>query len=310
LIAGEAAVRLADDGTEIALDGPSYLNVLARLHEQLRPRTYLEVGAWKGASLRLSSCASLAVDLDFQLEEGVVGRKPLLALHQSTSDSFFQHYDPTDILGGRVDFAFIDALHIFENVLRDFMGTERSCRPEAAIAIDDVCPLDFFMARATLVPDRPQPTKHEGAWTGDVWKIVPVLREYRPDIELVCLDARPAGLAVCTRLNPEDHTLRDKYDEIIDRWRDVKLEEYGMTRLLDDLGMRASENWVAALSPLHPEDPAPAAPPPRPVPPPDPELAVLRAELDALLSSRSWRLTGPVRAAARIVRSTRGGSGV
>jgi hypothetical protein len=305
----EPTARLAPSGDEILLDGPHYLEVFAELHRRLRPRTYFEIGTWKGASLSVARCKSLAVDRDFQLDEGVVGSKPICILHQSTSDEFFASQDPVALLSGPVDLAFIDALHIFEYALRDFIGTERSVGRNSIIILDDPCPRDFFMARRNLVPEVALPTKYEGYWTGDVWKIIPVLREYRPDIKLTCVDTLPTGLATCTNLNPEDRTLATMYDEIVGRWRDVTLEDYGMDRLLGDLQMESASDWVRGIEPLHPDDPVPAES--RSAGPTQAETArqlrqeleTTTRELEAVLESRSWRFTGPLRRLAGALRS-------
>ena len=209
------------------MGGPRYVEVLADLHRRLRPRTYFEIGTRRGASLRLASCTSLAVDPSFQLEEGVVGSKPRCILHQSTSDEFFGAHDPIEILGGRIDLAFIDGLHLFEFALRDFIGTERSVSPGSMVVLDDCCPRDLYMARRIEVPEVVQPTKYPGFWTGDVWKLVPILREYRPDLVVRSIDTKPTGLVICTNLDPEDRSLATNYDDIVRRWRDVRLEDYG-----------------------------------------------------------------------------------
>jgi hypothetical protein len=227
-----------------------------RLHRQLRPRTYLEIGTWQGASLKLASCASLAIDPDFQLTEDVVGVKPLCVLHQTTSDKYFATNDPAQMLGAPIDFAFIDALHNFEFVLRDFIATERHCTSDSIIALHDCCPLDYFMTRDTYIPETPHPTKYPGYWTGDVWKMVPVLREYRPRLALACLDAKPTGLAMCGNLDPDDRTLSDNYAAIVQRWSPVTLEDYGMARLWEDCRVVSSDEWISALQPLGPEIPA------------------------------------------------------
>lgn len=242
------AATLAEEGQEIVLGGPDYLEVLKNVHANLRPRTYLEIGTWQGASLRLAQCASLAIDTDFQLEAGVIGSKPLCVLQQTTSDSFFARSDPVKFLGQEVDFAFLDALHVFEFVLRDFIHTERFCARASVIALHDICPLDMFMTRPSYLPDHLEPTKYTNYWTGDVWKMIPVLREYRPHLRLDCLDAKPTGLAMCSQLDPSDQTLSDKYSEIVERWAGVSLRDYGMARLLADCQMVSSRSWVVTLT--------------------------------------------------------------
>jgi hypothetical protein len=302
-----AAVRLLQDEWEIVIDGPHYLDVLPEIHRRLQPRTYFEIGTWQGASLSVAQCASLAVDSDFQLNAGVLGSKPLCIFHQTTSDAFFASHEARDVLGAPVDLAFIDAFHVFENVLREFIGTERSCHPSSVILIDDACPRDLFMTRRQLSPERPEPTKYPGYWTGDVWKIAPIIREFRPDIHVELLDTQPTGLLVCSGLNPNDSTLASKYDEIVSRWQHVTLEQYGMDTMLDDLGPRASGSWLSEARRLYPEDPEL-----------EPELAsndrsmetvilTLSEELRAVYESRSWRLTQPLRDVGAILRKVRRG---
>jgi hypothetical protein len=304
----QPTARVAPSGDEVILDGLHYLEVLSELHRRLRPRTYLEIGTWKGASLRVASCASLAVDPMFQLEEGVIGAKPMCVFYQSTSDEFFAFRDPVAILGKRVDLAFIDALHVFEYALRDFIGTERSVAQSSIIVLDDPCPRDYFMARRSLVPSVDVPTKYPGYWTGDVWKLVPVLREYRPDITLTCIDTLPTGLMTCTNLNPDDRTLVTKYDEIVARWREVRLEDYGLDRLLADLQMQSAETWVSSVEPLYPGDPVQVERPQ--AEPTQAEIArELAGRIDAMQRSRSWQITRPLRWLSYVAREVRRGSG-
>lgn len=300
-ITGGASVSLAEGGTEIVLGGPRYTDVLERAHRRLRPRTYFEIGSRRGSSLRVASCASLAVDPAFQLEEGVVGTKPICLLHQTTSDEFFATRDPIAILGGRIDLAFIDGLHVFDFALRDFMNTERSAAPGSIIVLDDICPRDFYMARATFKPETEQPTKYKGYWTGDVWKMIPILREYRRDLQVRVIDTRPTGLAVISGLDPADGALAASYDEIVARWRDVRLESYGMARLLEDLRMEPADRWVEGLSPLHPDDPEPPA---STGPRFRSQNEILRAELESIRNSRSWQITRPLRSLRKLTRKS------
>jgi hypothetical protein len=59
------------------LSGENYLVVLKRLHAELKPRTYLEVGTSRGESLRFVTCATVSVDPAYQLTEHAVGQKPV-----------------------------------------------------------------------------------------------------------------------------------------------------------------------------------------------------------------------------------------
>jgi hypothetical protein len=51
-------------------------------------------------------------------------------------------------------------------------------------------------------------------WCGDVWKIIPCLREQRPDLNIAAIDIEPAGMGIITGLDPSSTVLRDRYNEI------------------------------------------------------------------------------------------------
>ena len=178
-----------------------YLEVLRRLHETLGPQLYLEIGVRRGRSLALAR--GLAVGVDPALEVST----PLpvgAAVYPETSDHFFDH-SAGSALGGGVDLAFIDGMHLAENVLRDVMGVERHARPSALLAIDDIFP------NHPLQAERCRRTR---VWCGDVWKIVECLARYRPDLLLLPLDVEPAGLLLVAGFEPAHRGLRDLYNPI------------------------------------------------------------------------------------------------
>src|SRR5579862_4132901 len=98
---------------QLELPGELYYQVLTRVHEHLRPATYLEVGVSRGESLSLVGPETLALGIDPQprvaFELG-----PNQKVFAQTSDDFFAREDVTQLLGGRpLDMAFIDGMHLF-----------------------------------------------------------------------------------------------------------------------------------------------------------------------------------------------------
>lgn len=176
-----------------------YLQCLARVHAHLRPERYFEIGCRKGHSLALSRCESLAVDPAFRIN---VTLEAPCRLMRETSDEFFERADPCDLLGGAVDLAFIDGMHLVEFALRDFMNVERVMAPGGVIALDDVLPADLSWASRVHRRD---------PWTGDVYRLIPLLRELRPDLAIAVFDVDIKGLALITRVNPADQTLPQAY---------------------------------------------------------------------------------------------------
>jgi hypothetical protein len=117
------------------------------------------------------------------------------------SDTFFELWDLEEALGGRkVDFAFIDGMHLFEYALRDFANLERYCTPESVVVLHPG------------VAARKRPKK---GWTGDVWKLAVCLRRYRPDLQLSVLDIPASGLGIVRGLDPESNVLHSKRGEIL-----------------------------------------------------------------------------------------------
>jgi hypothetical protein len=243
---------LAQNGREIWLDGPHYFQTLSALHGRLAPTTYFEIGTLHGETLKLARCASVAVDPQFQLTVDVQADKPFCRLFEETSDDFFAGHDLTDVLGARVDLAFLDGLHAFAFLLRDFMNTERHCHSGAMVVMHDCLPRDVAMTGDCARTSGP--AKYRTYWTGDVWKMVPVLRKWRPDLQLTCLDSSPTGLVICTNLEPASRVLADAYDEIVAEWARVSLAAYGLDRLFAEAEVQSAEGWLNDMAPFrHPQ---------------------------------------------------------
>jgi hypothetical protein len=70
-------------------------------------------------------------------------------------------------------------------------------------------------------------------WTGDVWKLIPILRKYRPDLKLTVLDCRPTGLVCVTNLAPGNTELTRNYDAIVAEFGTIGIEDYGIAAFAD-----------------------------------------------------------------------------
>ncbi len=197
---------------------------LAALHLCLRPRNYLEIGVGTGLSLELSHVPTIAVDPKFAVQTEI---RTEVRLVRATSDSFFRRRDPLRSLRGTrnpwrnlrhdrpllgrlgratVDFAFIDGMHLFEFALRDFMNTERFSSATTVIVLDDMLPRNVIEASRTRVSQD---------WTGDVYKLVAVLRQYRPDLIVVPVNTQPTGVLLVLAPDHQSTVLQDHYDEIV-----------------------------------------------------------------------------------------------
>lgn len=201
---------------------------LRRLHELARPRNYLEIGVNNGRSLALSRVPSIGVDPAFKI---TVPQRLDVNLVKATSDDFFARPDPILHLrsgrnplrnlrrgrspfahyrgGTTIDLAFIDGMHLFEFALRDFMNVERFTHWTSVIVFDDMLPRDV---------DEAARDRHTGEWAGDVFKVIPVLRQYRPDLTVIPVDTAPTGVLLVLGADPTSTVLKENYDEIVATW--------------------------------------------------------------------------------------------
>ncbi len=205
--------------------GEHYRTVLARFHAYLKPRTYLEIGTENGHTLELSSCATIAIDPRFQLHAGsVIGAKPACHLFQMPSDAFFLEHRPEAIFGRPIDLAFLDGMHRCEFLLRDFMNTEKSCRPNSVVVLHDCLPLEEGMTSRVQGEGVASTPERQPWWTGDAWRTALALKRLRPDLRITAYDAPLTGLVVVTRLDPGSTVIADGYHEIVRAMMDWTLD--------------------------------------------------------------------------------------
>ena len=173
--------------------GPGYYEVLEWLHQDLRPESYLEIGVFEGRSLALAAPPTIALGIDprSKIEHGWTAETHILSL---TSSQFFAKHRLQEFFGSdRFSFAFVDGSHQFEQVVDDIYNLESYGGPGSLIAVHDTIPLDDKTAA------RERRTEF---YTGDVWKIIPFLKEQRPDLDVITIRTYPTGLTLIRRLNP------------------------------------------------------------------------------------------------------------
>ncbi len=96
-------------------------------------------------------------------------------------------------------------MHLAEFALRDFINLERSSGRQSVIAIDDLLPQDLAYATRG---------RHTQIWTGDVYRIIPILKHYRPDLDCRIYDVEMKGFGIIVGLDPSSTVLRDQYARI------------------------------------------------------------------------------------------------
>jgi len=195
-------------------DISTYYGLLRRAHEIVNPQRYLEIGVHEGHSLSFVQPGTRVVGVD--PEPKVETPPDNTVIVPTTSDDFFADPELVGLLGGTIDLAFVDGLHLHEQTLRDVANVERHSHPDGIIMIHDCLPIDAKTAardRTTVV------------WSGDVWKVVVALRRHRPDLTVTTVDVEPTGLAIVSGLDPTSTVLHDDYDAIIEELAGLEFDD-------------------------------------------------------------------------------------
>ena len=198
--------------------GQQYSEFMARLCAERGVETYLEIGVENGLNLqKIQAREAYAVDPAFKFTIDPSVNKSSVVLFRGPSDSFFRSKFARIMASEGVDFAFLDGMHLFEYLLRDVYNTESCSNSWGLIALHDCMPFNSEMIERVLnLPGRK--LKYSGAWTGDVWKIVPILRKYRPDLTIRLVDCAPTGLVFITNLDRKNTILKDAYLDIVEEF--------------------------------------------------------------------------------------------
>jgi hypothetical protein len=212
------------------LGGLHYLDFLGELHAGRQVERYLEIGTQSGMSLSLARREAIAIDPHFVFDEKFSPGKPGIHLFEMTSDAFFAAHDPREILGGPVELAFIDGMHWADFVLRDFHNVERHCSRDSLIVLHDAIPRNFEMTERERRTDSRRDKPLARNWTGDVWRVVPLLRRERPALRIQVLDCPPTGLVLVSHLDPHY------------RMPEGRLEE--LTRMIIETEIPEAEFWT------------------------------------------------------------------
>lgn len=210
--------------------------ILKHLHKVLKPKKYLEIGVQTGKSLLLAECEAIGVD---PMPYPNIKLGPNHQILRMTSDEFFKtHAD--DYLKEPPDLVFIDGMHLFEFALRDFLNVERYASKNTVVVIDDIFPGH---------PAQAERERRTRAWTGDVWKVIEILEEYRKDLWIEKIDAYPTGVACIRCLAPgrnefilqEEKFLSDYKEKnivpqsFIDRKNSVQFDQFAKDKILNEV---------------------------------------------------------------------------
>jgi Macrocin-O-methyltransferase (TylF)/Methyltransferase domain len=206
----------------------SRIDIVQRIIDQRKARTYLEIGVETGASfMPIRARRKIAVDprlaIAFKSRIEWLFRNPdnlFAEYHETTSDEYFSRRPVK-----RLDVVFIDGLHTYAQALRDVDHALARLNENGVIVMHDCLPPHRAAAHPTqLTQSRAAELGIAGwtpEWCGDVWKAISHLRSQRDDLRVFVLNC-DYGVGIVTRGEPEsrldlstDELNRMTYDDLL-----------------------------------------------------------------------------------------------
>ena len=208
--------------------------LLPFLAKQLKIKSYLEIGVKGGKTfLPLKIRKKYAVDPVFKIKKDYKRSqifKFTLNLfaeyYECESNEFFAAYAPMVLKNKKLDMAFIDGLHTFEQSYIDIVNTLPYLKEDGIMVVHDCSPKSeaaAYPANSIADVKKINPPGFDGLWSGDVWKIVPKLKLNFPELFIFVID-QDSGLAVISRkplVNFSDQLQNIEYTE-----KDIELWDY------------------------------------------------------------------------------------
>lgn len=177
-----------------------------------KAKTYLEIGVNDGFTfLKIPVWKKIGVDPSFRLRKrtilkNLVKNPSNLTNHyyKLTSDDFFCS-KADRLFKIKIDVAFIDGLHTFEQSLKDAENTLAYLDEKGVIIMHDCCPpneASAYPAQSLDQVKNAKPKGWTGDWCGDVWKTIPYLRALHKDLNIFVLNC-DYGVGIITKGLPE-----------------------------------------------------------------------------------------------------------
>lgn len=190
-LCGAGAAEIAQRALDAALEWQMETGIVNRttIVQQLINRknahTYLEIGVERGTNfLQIRAPHKLAVDPHFKIPGG---HKDGVGVHyvETTSDEFFEKH--SHLIQGKIDVAFIDGLHTYEQALKDVENVLKFLADDGVIVMHDCLPTSEAEA-CKYEHDAKSHPEFKNAWTGDVYKTIMDLKAHHNDLEVFVVD--------------------------------------------------------------------------------------------------------------------------
>jgi hypothetical protein len=114
--------------------------------------------------------------------------------------------------------------------------------------LDDCLPVNAEMTERLPKPESRKDAELAAWWTGDVWKLIPILKKYRPDLRVICVDTRPTGTVCVTRLDPGSKVLTERFFEIVDDFVNQEINDANFAAFYASIKMISGFDIMADFS--------------------------------------------------------------
>ena len=164
---------------------------------------YLEIGSQFGYTLeavRIPNKIGIDPNPMHSLKVMPLGVKSLVF----TSDQYFATISDSVVF----NFVYIDGLHIFQQVYRDFINSINHLSEDGIILIDDVIPVDSYSAgtnQIRAVTERNIQGNSSKAWQGDVYKLLSLIANEMLFLELKVIIYPSNAQAIIKFKGPKQH---------------------------------------------------------------------------------------------------------
>lgn len=187
--------------------------VINALLQKRTPATYLEIGLARGENwFRVRAAHKIGIEPRdvFTSEKISWGRKLFFSFSRwrgaqiwaVTSDNYFNHLSAADLVPGRIDVAFIDGWHSYDQSLKDVLNCLTWLDRAGVIVLHD-CNPESAAAAAPTPQEALALSEGKSGWNGDVWKTIVHLRSLRRDLSVCVLDC-DEGLGIISFGAPEN----------------------------------------------------------------------------------------------------------
>lgn len=204
-------------------------DLLRRAFEALRPRCVLEVGP--GLAGRIVNCDLICAN---PMPEGFADmenpRRRMTLCFRGDAGSFAATGIVQAVHKTGIDCLFLNVPTRFECILDAFIGCEAMSGEASVLFIPHCFPLNAMRGGLPAESDPASAGSTAPVWSGDTWKILEILKTYRPDLKILGFDCQPDGLLAIGGLNPDDRTLANARQDILRLFAPLAFDGVFVTR--------------------------------------------------------------------------------